>query len=193
MNVTRKTEPQSEPVTLAEVKSHVRAEEFDQDDALLTSLIPVARRAVEDMTGRPLIDTVFLQTAREWRTSIGLLRGNGHSIESVKYDNASGVEQTVDDSFYDIFPYGDGCAACVFFDEFTEPDLVDRPFVDRIRIEFTAGYGSTGVEVPQPLRQAVLYLVQHFYDNPSPVGVNVNLSKMPLAVESLCGPYKIYN
>lgn len=193
MNVTRKTEPQSEPVTLEEAKAHLNIVDFTEDDTKITALISVARRAVEDMTGRTLIDTVFLQTAREWRTSIGLLRGNGHTIESVKYDDADGVEQTVAGSFYDIFPYGDGCGACVFFDEFTEPDLVDRPFVDRIRIEFTAGYGSTAAKVPQPLRQAVLYLVQHFYDNGAPIVVGASVVKVPFTVESLVGPYKIYN
>lgn len=193
MNVTRKTEPQSEPITLEEAKAHLNIVDFTDDDTYITALISVARRSIEDMTGRTLIDTVLVQTAREWCASIGFLRGNAHTIDSIKYDDAAGTEQTVDSALYDIFPYGDGCAAAVFFDAFTSPTLVARPFVDRIRIEFTAGYGSTAAKVPQPLRQAILFLVAHLYENRAPVAVGVSVATLPMAIESLSAPYKIYN
>jgi uncharacterized phiE125 gp8 family phage protein len=193
MNVNRTTEPTTEPLDLAAAKEHLRVIDFEEDDAYITSLISAARRTVEDMTGRTLIDTTFTQSARGWSGFFDLLRGNGRSIGSVKYDDADGVEQTVDPTLYGIHPYGDGCAALALYNEFTAPDLIDRPFVDRIRIQFTAGYGAAATDVPQPLRQAVLYLVAHYYDNRSPVGVNVNLNKMPFTVEALSAPYKIYN
>lgn len=193
MNVTRTTEPALEPITLAEAKAHCRIIDFDDDDAYVTALISAARRAVEDMTGRTLIDTTFTQTLRDWCGLVEILRGNARAIVSVKYDDATGTEQTVDGSLYGIVTYGDGCARLAFFDEFTEPDLVDRPFIDRIRIQFTAGYGAAVESVPQTLRQAVLYLVAHYYDNRSPVGINVNLNKMPFTIEALCSSYKIFN
>jgi len=221
MNVTRTTEPTIDPLTLAAAKAHLRVVDFEDDDVYIATLISVARRAVEDMTGRTLIDTIFTQTMRDWYPCVNLLRGNAHAIVSIKYDDAAGDEQTVDAAEYGIQPHGDGCAFAAFYNEFTDPDLVDRPYVDRIRIQFTAGYGNvidadalaaaviadadageedgTAVDtlhreaVPQSLRQAVLYLVQHFYDNRSPVGINVNLNKMPFTVEALCSAYKIYN
>lgn len=219
MNVVRTTEPLLEPITLAEAKAHCRVVDDEEEDAYLTALISVARRAVEDSTGRTLIDTVFTQTLREWCPVVNLLRGNAHTIVSIKYDDAEGGEQTVDAAGYGCQSCGDGEAFAAFYNEFASPDLVDRPFVDRIRIQFTAGYGSAidppalalaeaadleagnseAVEalhreaVPQTLRQAVLYLVAHYYDNRSPVGINVNLNKMPFTVESLCSSYKIYN
>lgn len=193
MNVTRTTEPATEPVTLAEAKEHLRIVDFTDDDVYITALIAAARRTVEDMTGRTLIDTVFTQATRSWQACVDLYRGGATSIVSVKYDDTDNAEQTVSNTLYGIHPHGDGCAALAFYSEFTDPELVDRPFIDRIRIQFTAGYGAAATDVPQPLRQAVLYLVAHLYDNRSPVGVNVNLNKLPFAVEALSGPYKIYN
>lgn len=194
MNVSRTTEPAAEPISLAEAKEHLRVIDFTDDDTYITSLIAVARRAVEDFTGRSLIDTVFTQSSRNWCRYVSLWRGNARSIDSIVYDPAGGgAAVTVDASLYGLHPYGDGLAQVAFYDEFTEPDLIDRPLIDRIRIQFTAGYGAAGTAVPGPLLQAIYYLIQHFYDNRSPVGINVNLNKMPFTVEALCGPYKIYN
>ncbi len=56
--------PDIEPVTLAELKTNIRA--FDSttgDDDLLSALIVTAREWVEDFTGRALID-------QEWRLTI---------------------------------------------------------------------------------------------------------------------------
>ncbi len=193
MNITRTTEPTDEPITLDEAKAHLRVVDLEDDNAYITTLIAVARRAVEDMTGRTLIDTVFTQSVRDWHACIELLRGNAHTIGSVKYDDVAAVEQTVGATDYGLHSYGDGCAALAFYDEFAEPDLVERPFVDRVRIQFTAGYGTSADDVPESLRQAVLYLVAHLYDNRSPVAIGASVNTMPFTVESLCGPYKIYN
>lgn len=193
MNVTRTTEPTVEPVTIDEAKAHLRLIDFDEDNAYVTTLISVARRAVEDMIGRALIDTTFTQTAAAWQTCTELLRGNGHTVESLTYDDADNAEQTVSADDYELAPFADGCAALYLRDTFTDPELYDQPGAGRIRIEFTAGYGSAATDVPQPLKQAVLYMITHLYDNRAPVGVNVNLNKMPFTVEALCGPYKIFN
>ena len=192
MNITRTIEPTVEPVTLDEVKAHVRVIDAEED-AYLTGLIAVARRAIEDRTGRTLLDTVFTQSVRDWQTCIELMRGNARTVESVKYDDDAGEEQTVDPAECGLYPYGGGSAGVVFFDEFTAPDLLDRPYIDRIRIAFKAGYGDAATAVPEPLKQAVLYLVAHYYDNRAPVAIGTITSGVPFTVEALCGPYKIYN
>lgn len=56
--------PSSEPITLAEMKLHLRAFASDTDeDALITGLITSAREWVEDYTGRALMD-------QSWRITI---------------------------------------------------------------------------------------------------------------------------
>lgn len=193
MNIVRTTEPTTEPVALAEAKAHLRIVDDTNDDAYITTLISTARRAVEDMTGRTLIDTTFTQSMRNWCPWISLLRGNAHTINSIHYDpDGGGAQVEVSNTLYGLRPYGDGLAQISFFSDFTEPTLIDRPLIDRIHIQFVAGYGAAAA-VPQPLRQAVLYLIAQHYENRAPVNIGSSVSKIPFAVESLCGPYKIYN
>lgn len=61
----RVTDPDIEPVTLAEMKLHLRAYGSDtSEDALISSLITSAREWVEQYTGRALIDQSWRLTRR---------------------------------------------------------------------------------------------------------------------------------
>lgn len=66
MNFTleRVSDPDIEPVTLAEMKLHLRCFESTTEDDLITALIVAAREWVEDYTGRALID-------QTWRLTLG--------------------------------------------------------------------------------------------------------------------------
>lgn len=60
----RITQPEIEPVTLAEMKRHLRTfSSVTEDDPDITALITAAREWVEDETGRALID-------QQWRLTI---------------------------------------------------------------------------------------------------------------------------
>jgi uncharacterized phiE125 gp8 family phage protein len=53
-------------------------------------------------------------------------------------------------------------------------------------VTFDAGYGLTETSVPASLRQALLLLVAHWYENREPVLSSGAVPKeLPLAVESL--------
>ena len=54
----------------------------------------------------------------------------------------------------------------------------------RYEIDFTAGYGSSGVDVPQPLRQAIRLLVTHWYEHRSAVGDNDDAAATPFGESS---------
>ena len=194
MNVERTVEPLTEPVTLDEAKEYLRVTDCDDDDAYITSLISVARRMVEDMTGRVLIDTVFTQSAHSWCPWLDILRGNARTVNSVVYQPADGgPELPVDSSLYEIEKYGDGKAQLVFDEEFDEPELMYRMGVSNIRIEFVAGYGAAAVDVPQPLVQAIKFLVSHYYENRTPVTGESVPRSVPMTVDHICNNYKIYN
>lgn len=192
MNVIRKTEPGAEPVSLEEAKQHLNVIDFEEDDVYIQALISVARRNIEDRTGRTLIDTTFVQEERDWRRSFKMLRGCARAVVSVKYDDPDGAEQELDAAAYGLHPYADGCAQIVFYQDAPFADLIDRPIVNRIRIEYLAGYGDQGSAVPQPLKQALLFLVAHYYENRTPISFAGKAELLPETVEALVGPYKIY-
>lgn len=47
----------AEPVTLAEVKTHLRLGSSDREDVYLTTMISAARRLIENETGRDILAT----------------------------------------------------------------------------------------------------------------------------------------
>jgi len=53
-----------------------------------------------------------------------------------------------------------------------------------------AGYGAAASDVPQPLRQAVLLLVAHWFERREPVELGSALETVPMTVGGLLAPYR---
>ena len=60
-----------------------------------------------------------------------------------------------------------------------------------IEIQFTAGFGAAATDVPAPLRQAILLLVAHWYENREPVVAGIAATRFPDAVIGLLEPYRM--
>ena len=65
MTLLRTGEPAAEPVTVAEVKSHLRLQHASEDD-LIAGLIRAAREEVERATGMALIDQTWRLVLDRW-------------------------------------------------------------------------------------------------------------------------------
>ena len=98
MNPKRTTTP-TEPVTLAEAKLHLRVDGTDED-ALINGLISAAREACEDRIEGTVPVTGWKLTLDTFPDAIKLPRGPVASVESVKYLDANGVEQTLSPADY---------------------------------------------------------------------------------------------
>jgi uncharacterized phiE125 gp8 family phage protein len=57
-------------------------------------------------------------------------------------------------------------------------------------VDFTAGYGATSVDVPQPLRQAVRLLVTYWYEHRSAVVIGDMAANAPRGFSELVAPYR---
>ncbi len=55
-----------------------------------------------------------------------------------------------------------------------------------ITIEVTAGFGPLAIDVPEPLRQAMLQLVAHWFEHRG----NASPPPLPLTLEGLLRPYR---
>lgn len=93
MNPKRTTTP-TEPVTLAEAKLHLRVDGTDED-TLIGGLISAAREACEDRIEGTIPVTAWQLTLDAFPDAIKLPRGPVVSVDSVKYLDSSGVEQTL--------------------------------------------------------------------------------------------------
>lgn len=94
MNPKRITTP-TEPVTLAEAKLHLRGVDDTAEDALITALISAARETCEDRIEGTIPVTGWRLTLDAFPDAIKLPRGPVASVESVKYIDDDGVEQTL--------------------------------------------------------------------------------------------------
>lgn len=180
------TPPSAEPITLAEVKAHLRLDDGNED-ALLSSLITTAREHLERTTGLCLI-------AQSWRLCIDLWPRDGilqivkHPVQAIEnitvYDHAGApVEVLLEDHLLD----GEARPARLWLRNPPVPGQV----MNGIEIEFVAGFGETGVDVPDSLKQAMLLHVAHMFAYRGVVSLEQQPAGVPDGYERLIGAYRL--
>jgi len=185
----RTVAPNTTPVSLTQAKAALDISYSDKDD-LITALIEAAVSHLDAWTG-VLGRALMPQT---WRQDFDRFGGRClrlplapvSAITSVKYDDESDVEQTISAPNYALLE--DGLGPYVeFISTYSFPNLhVERPAV---RVTYVAGYADAAA-VPAPIKQAILLLVRHWFDNPSAVQVGNIVNQMPLAVDALIAPWR---
>lgn len=172
----------ADPVTLAEAKAHCRITVADED-ALVAGYLLAARQHVEDYTGRTLaVRTYDFKIDDNWPDAITLPCPPVVSVTTVSYVDANGATQTLSGALYQL---DKGMLFGRIVPAYSASWPQVRRQVDSITVRFTAGY----TQIPEPLRQAILLLTSHFYDNRQPVG---SVQEMPFSVVALLSPYKVY-
>lgn len=181
------TPPVEEPVSLAEVKQHLKLE-TDADDSLLATLIAAARVALETRTRR-----IFI--SQGWRLYLdGMPRKRMLDLPILPLVSIDAV--TIYDGTGDpiILPPTDYLA-----DVLSEPPrlrfntgLSTGPGIDMngIEIDVTAGYGAPA-DVPAPLRTAMLQLVALWFERREPVSFGGAVAVLPESVQALTEPYRV--
>lgn len=185
MTLYRTVDPAGEPVTLADAKAQLRIA-HDSEDGLIGGLIRAARAEVEAQTGMALID-------QSWRLALdcwphdGLVRLRRHPVKQI-------LSVTV---------YGEEGEGAVLDPAGYEADLVTRParlhFVsppaperrlNGIEVDFTAGFGEAGTDVPDQLKRAVLVLVAHWYEFRAVFGAQDQPVSIPPGFDRLIAGYR---
>ncbi len=159
MTLFRTVEPAIEPVTLAEAKAHLRLDGTADDD-LLTGLVRAARQEVEQATGVALL-------GQNWRLALDCWPANGTALLKV-HPLREVLSVTL---------YGSEGEASVLIPENYQVDALSRPArihfaaappalraMNGIEIDFSAGFGEAGADVPDLLKRAILLLVAHWYE-----------------------------
>lgn len=172
--------PAEEPVTLAELRAHLRLDTGDED-AVLTAFITAARAVLEGETRRALVTQVWRLLLDEWPgAEVKLPLAPVAAVTEVTVDGPGAL----DPAFYETALQGD------------EPRIVaagvwPRPMrrVAGIAIDFTAGYGDAAA-VPAPLKQAVLMLAAHWFEHREPVSFGEARTEIPATVSALAAPYR---
>lgn len=177
-------EPAAEPISTAEAKAHVRYELTDED-TLIDSLIVAARKQVEMFTRRQLVTATYSWTLDEFPNSSGTLYVPAPpliSIGSFSYVDTDGATQTLAESTGYLLDTKSEPGRLTPAYETTWPGT--RTIMNAVTIVFDAGYGDA-TTVPDTLKQAMLLLIGHWFENREAVTLERRLSEVPLAVSSL--------
>lgn len=183
------TAPSSQPVTLAEAKAHLRVDIAD-DDTLITNLIKAATIYAESVTRRQFIDASFTLYLPEFPGVIEVPRPPIDSVTTLKYYNSAGTLTTLT-AVTDYVVDTTGIIATVR-PAYSKDWPATRDVWDAVQLIFKAGYGAATTDVPEPIRQAILLMVGHWYAHREPVVVGTTAGEVPLAVGALLSPYRVW-
>lgn len=184
MTLQRTSAPAVAPVSLVDAKLHLRVDNTAEDD-LITALIEaaVSHLDAQGVLGRAIITQSWAQWVGQSPGSVRLLVGPFQSLTSVEYYDSDNALQTA--TLTDFETRLDGDFVIVKPKTgFAWPGAYSRD--DAIKITYVAGYGNAGSDVPQSIRQAILLLVGHWYENRMAVS-EASLKEVPLAVDALIG------
>ncbi len=127
-----------EPVTVDDLKDHLRITSTTED-VLLRRYIQVAARQAEHLTQRQLTTCSLQLTLSGFSTCIELPHPPVKSTSvSIEYLDSSGATATVDSTVYEVDVFSDGPAKIRLNYESTWPDTYDVE--NAVRITYSAGY-----------------------------------------------------
>ena len=156
------------------------------EDAVLELYLRAAMAAIEARLSRALLARDFSWTVGRWRddASHGIPIAPVRSVASITLVEPDGSETAVDPEAWSVLR------------DAQRPRLVGRfgrslpriPRAGHAEIRFNAGFGEAWEDVPADLRQAVLLLAAHFYENRSEG--NAVAGSMPFGVLVLIEAYR---
>lgn len=176
------TPPALEPVTIADARAFLRIS-TESEDEILRRIIKTARELVEAEAGLALVDQTWRLRVDRWPRS-GRLAIFKYPVKAVTA----------------VVAYRpDGSAISMEPEEFMlqhgrRPQRVymaqypDAQTFCGLEVDFIAGFGETGVEVPDALKQAILTLTAHLYENRA--GLDTAKAELPVMVGQMVDSWR---
>lgn len=194
------TAPSVEPVLLADARLHLRlsADETDEDSLIEDVLIPAARRYAESLTRRSFITQHWRLVMDGFPCCIELEKGPVQRIDSITYRDMSGATQTITWAApaNSVQRSSDGTLVA---DLSAEMPTITPAFgsvwpipmaeAGSVAVNFTAGYGDAGTNVPEGIRHWMLVRINTMFENREEAVQGI-VSSMPW-VDSMLEPFTI--
>lgn len=189
MDVVVTSEPEIEPVSVTEMRRHLR--DYDTDDTendLVQNQIAAARQRAETFLRHRLITQTVELTMTGFPAEIEIPVWPVQSVLSVKYDDKDGAEQTVSAGNYRLVKTRPRRIAPVYGVVWPETGLD----YDSVRVSVKVGYGAAPADVPADIRAAILLIagdLNRFREDSSDLA---GLAKIPNAAVDFLRPYVLY-
>jgi uncharacterized phiE125 gp8 family phage protein len=177
----------TEPISLAVAKLHLIVSGNAQNTAI-QALCTAARQQCENFTNRALaVSPYTLKFDRFPCGSIVLPVGAANVANvSITHIDANGVSQTVDANTYTVLQRQDSFPEIAL--DYSETWPVTRCQQDAVTVTFNAGAAT----VPDALKQGMLLYIGHLFENRTAVVVGTIATEVPMAVDALWAPYRIF-
>lgn len=188
MALQLKTAPDTEPVSTADAKAHLRYSDNDQD-TLIDALVKAARESVEAYTGRALITQTWQLFLDEFPAGFDRLKAPLQAVSSIKYIDTAGVEQTLAADQYKVDTAALGRIVPAY--GVTWPST--RAEANAVTVEFVAGYGVAATDVPADIIHAIKLLVGLWFRETDGVSFSGTAQEMPFTVKWLLDPYRVFH
>lgn len=173
--LVRTTAPAEAPITLSEAKAQIRVD-HNEEDVLIQHYIDAATSLLDGSAG--LLGRCLV--TQSWKMEVDALTGP--------------ILLPFPDTVIDEAKFADGDAEDV---PYRREMSGQRPVLIPLQgwgrpaaISFTAGYGARQ-DVPATLRQAMLLLIAHWYDNREAVTIGATGAALPMAVDALIAPSRL--
>jgi uncharacterized phiE125 gp8 family phage protein len=184
MTIIDLSPPLAEPLTLAEVRAHLRLDTQDEDE-LLAALITVAREHLEREAGLVLASRDFRLCLDAWPDDgiLTIARGPVRQVTEVTVYDGEGDGQAVDLGGHLLD--GEARPARLWLRQTPEPGRV----LNGIEVEFVAGFGESGAEVPETLKRAMLLHIGAMFACRGVVAADAQPAVVPPGYDRLIAPF----
>jgi uncharacterized phiE125 gp8 family phage protein len=187
-------------VTLEEIKAicYIDAEITDDDSMLEDEMEPAARNLCEQFLGRPLLTstTTLWYTAQQIYCLLqqvpsvaNLPLGELQAIGAISVYDIDGTPTVLanDNTMYTTSLTGSQGARVEFLQSpFTYSSTTIRN-LDALGIEVTAGFGDGNTDVPEGIRQGILFLIAYWYEHRE----DQKMGSITPSAKAAWSPYKI--
>jgi uncharacterized phiE125 gp8 family phage protein len=198
----------TEPLTLDEVKAHLRldvcepteapeeptegtteetTEEPTAEEVYLSALITAAREYCENVTGRALATQTIEGYLDRYPAKIELPRPPLQSVTSVKHTDSAGAEVVLVENVDYLVDTDRPIGRLMPPYGKGWPQFTPSP-MNPVKIKYVAGYETA----PASIKHAMLLLVGHWYENREAVMETQRvMGPIAFAVNALLAPYKV--
>ncbi len=153
------TPPEANPVSLPQIKRHLRIDHAE-DDEYLIEIAEAATLHVEALIGQSLITRTvrqFVDTVPASR-SIPLEAWPINNVQEVRGYDLEGNPNLISADHYMLDNRMDPAALVL------NTNVNFNAFSNGLEIDLVIGYGETGVDIPSNITRAILVLIAHWYE-----------------------------
>jgi uncharacterized phiE125 gp8 family phage protein len=175
----------TEIISRVEAKRYLRVD-FSTDDDYIDELIKIARLQVLRDTNQVVVATEVDEYCRNWPKDLiyRLQYPGAITAVTIKYADSDNASQTMTAETDYKVSFNNGLPVVQFYNTF---NLYDRD--NAIQIQYTST--PMNDDTIRTLKVAMYMLIQHYYDNRSPVSY-LKVEELPLGYKYLVNQYKNY-